>query len=119
MTMSKNKSLFRRQFLMTKKKISSLRNFNSLSISEHFIYTHPDLEVTYYTEPTKHFDVCLLGFITNPFKPEESNLDILKSIAACDKNPQSIGNHLGDYGGRFVIMIFLNLKFGFFMIRVV
>ena len=65
------KLYFRRQFLLTKSSMSLFAGWNCLQINNHYLYTHPDLEINFVQDSQKI--IVLMGSIYDPDKPEVSN----------------------------------------------
>jgi len=97
-----NPLIFRRQFLISWKKIKQLDNWRCFDLGDVYLYSHPDLEVTIKRTPAEL--IVLLGYIFNPFYPSQSNENILADLSTKTKSFDEISNALKWYVGRYVLI---------------
>ncbi len=97
---------FRRQFIFTDQKISPLPSWNLEKINwnkkQFHLLCHPDLE---YTHAKANLTIYLLGYILDPFKPDLTNSDIIKSFAKEDTF-NDVLKRTDTYNGRYVMILF-------------
>src|SRR5690606_39088342 len=66
------------------------------------IYSHPGLPV--YTAQFADVKLALLGYIINPFAPEDGNLAIIKKLAAHCATTDDFFRETTKYSGRYVLL---------------
>ncbi|MCB2167353.1 MAG: hypothetical protein KQI78_06800 [Deltaproteobacteria bacterium] len=109
MELNKNKVdyLYRRQFILSPKKVHIFKSCNYLQICDNlFLSAHSDLGIA-----QAHYDnksIYLLGFILDPNNIKISDYEILSNILKNSKNEVEVFEQLSDKCGRFIII----LKFG-------
>jgi hypothetical protein len=97
----KERLRFRRQYIMTNKRINCPFSHQVFSLDEHyFLYTHIDLLVSEINE--NGVRLILLGDILDCKSPEKGNSDILKDILTSDYN--KFLDRTSGYAGRFVLI---------------
>lgn len=102
---------FRRQFLFTAKRCDELKNWDIENLETHYLYTHPDCEVT--KVRTVNFELILIGYILDPRKEESTNLDILNDVSNAS-TIDDISKKLYSLVGRFVLLIKKDNTYTFF-----
>jgi len=104
MNIDYNRLVFRRQFLLTAKKIDGLADWNRHSVcsGEKILYVHPDLEVT--VEETEGRRVVLMGFLLDWQNPELGNADIIRRLLEESEDFMGIVESTYELGGRFAII---------------
>lgn len=97
-----NKLRYRRQFIMGKD-ISGFNDWNKIVINSNFILaTHPDLEVKYIeSDDTK---LILLGFIIDPFNPQNDDYDNLKELISESLSFKDVLEKTYSYSGRWILI---------------
>ncbi len=103
--MNENQLLFRRQFLFTPIACNVLSHWPSVQIGDHYLYAHPDLELTFHSSSEKHVQVALLGYMLDPHSFSKSNSDILNQIVNLIEEPQQLHKLLNFMTGRYVLII--------------
>ena len=102
---------FRRQFLFSAQECLQLKSWDILQVGTHYLYTHPDCEVTKVRRD--NVDVILIGHIVDPKLPNYSTQKILEDIALFN-TIDDISSTLYGLVGRFVLLIKHNDTFTFF-----
>lgn len=100
--MTIDKLAYARQFLLSPLPTNELPDWKHTTIGIYNIYSHPFLDVSKSTNGV--IEVALIGFIVNPYNPEQTNMDILNAIAG-DVSLSSIADKLYNYAGRFVLVV--------------
>ncbi|KDR95640.1 hypothetical protein SAMN02745945_01491 [Peptoclostridium litorale DSM 5388] len=99
-----DKLVFRKQFLMTAKKIEGLLGWKRYNVcfGQKMLYVHPDLEVTVEEEQGKR--VMLLGYMLDWKRPQQGNGDIIRRMLAQSNSFMDFVESTYDIGGRFALM---------------
>lgn len=98
-----NNLYFRRQFILGSDYISTFEDWNKLKISEKlYLSSQKDLEVTHVN--LKDRSLTLIGFIIDPFRPNDSNFDIVKRIIESSNCFEDILSNSYPYSGRWVMV---------------
>ena len=95
--------LYRRQFLLTGKKIDGLSNWKRYSVCRgtKVLHVHPDLDVVELNEDGRN--MIFMGYIYDWQNPEHGNERILQEILK-NQGFQNIVESTYEYSGRFVIL---------------
>lgn len=96
-----NNLIYRRQFLLTRSSIPIFPQWQHIPVAHYHLYAHPDLEVTSIIEQQKV--IVLLGSIFDPYKPEDSNADILRTIHAKSDNINNLFKQIKNFAGRYAL----------------
>ena len=96
------KLYFRRQFLLTKSLMTLFAGWNCLQINNHYLYTHPDLEINFVQDSQKI--IVLMGSIYDPDKPEVSNAAILETIHADSDSVENLFKQIKRYAGSYALI---------------
>ena len=100
---SANNLLFRRQFIMSS---TESKNFDSWSKKiigdKFFLYCHPELDMTYLKNGEK--EICVLGYILDPFHPQYTNKIILEEIIQNSQCFNDVLNCIDKYSGRWALI---------------
>lgn len=94
--------IYRRQFLLTRVPITLYANWNCLQIYNHYLYTHPDLEINFIDDQQKF--IALIGSIFDPDKPEDGNDDILKTIYEGTISIEDLFKRIKRYAGSYALI---------------
>ena len=96
--------LFRKQFLLTSKKIDGLHDWKRYSVcsGKKMLHVHPDMEIT--IEEMGDRKVILLGCLLDWRSPEQGNGEIVRRILAQSLNFAEFVESTADLGGRFAII---------------
>lgn len=93
---------FRRQFLLAKKIIPELLNWQHQQIGDMHLFAHPDLEITAKEGPAAL--LVLLGYIFDPFNPEKQNSDIVADICSKVGQLADLIAAIKPYAGRYALI---------------
>lgn len=93
---------WRRQFLLTRSRIQRPAAWNCCQVGEYFLYSHPDLEVTALKGSEREF--VLLGYLFSADQHEQSNEDILETLASQPAGFAQFTLALKPYAGRYVLL---------------
>ncbi len=100
-----NNLTFRRQFILCNKKLSINQNWKQLSLNKNkgdfLLNIHPDLEFSQVTND--RFELALMGYIIDPYKPNDSSAEVLGRLASCS-DFTSIITATNTLSGRFAII---------------
>lgn len=94
--------IFRRQFLLTAKKIDGLDGWRRLASSGKTLYVHPDLEIT--VEELDDKRIILIGFILDWRRPELGNSEIIRLLLSRSKDFAEVLESTYELAGRFAII---------------
>jgi hypothetical protein len=97
-----SKLKFRRQFLLTAGPMVMFDNWNCLKLEQHFLYTHPDLDVVAVGGLDKR--IVLVGCIFDYSQPEKENAEILEDIHKSVQNVNELFVRIKQYAGRYVLL---------------
>ncbi|MBH8566462.1 hypothetical protein I8748_30650 [Nostoc sp. CENA67] len=97
--------LFRRQFLITPDRCEELEHWQHKTLGKFHIYAHPDIELNVIDENHEKPKMALIGYMIDPNFPEQTNIDILRSIYNSINSIDGICKYLYDMAGRFVLVI--------------
>lgn len=101
--------LYRRQFLLTKSSIALFNGWNCLPISNYFLYSHPDLDVT--SVQNSQNGIVMVGNIYNPNNPKEDNATILHAVHAGLHSIDNLFKRIKQYAGSYAIIYHDNKDF--------
>jgi hypothetical protein len=95
--------MYTNQYLITTKcnKITS-KELSSVEFADMLIYAHPKLNVTIVNNPV--IKIALIGYIINPFKPSDTNIDIIANLACACTTKDELFKQIELYSGRFVLL---------------
>lgn len=94
---------YRRQFILTKQELNTFPNWHQTSIAEqHFLYTHPDLEVVQVTQGAKQ--ITLIGLAIDATQPNLTNQQIAQNILAAYQTWSDVLNAVYPLAGRYLII---------------
>jgi hypothetical protein len=100
-----NNLMFRRQFILCNKEITIDQTWKRIKLSKistgFFLYVHPDLE--YHQVVKENVEILLLGFVIDPYKPQQSSEDILNEMASLS-DYESLLTKTDTLSGRFAII---------------
>lgn len=97
------KYLYRRQYLLSPRRIDSFKTWKQIQISkDYFLTAHPDLSVT--TAHCQNRSIYLLGYIIDPYNPTFDDLQIIQEIIDKSKTADDVFVNIADKCGRFVII---------------
>jgi len=91
---------FRRQFILTRQKISGLSHWEYIDLDQYYLYVHPDLEVTLKSD--SFVTLILLGYLFDPLNYQASNKDIMRQVFEENHNFASVIMSLKTYTGRYI-----------------
>ena len=98
------KYLYRRQYLLSPRKINSFRNWKEIQVSKnYFLATHPDLPVT--IAHSQYRSIYLLGYIIDAYRPTFHDSQIIQDIIDNSISADDIFENIADKCGRFVIIV--------------
>ena len=102
--MDYDKLLFRKQFMLTAKKIEGLPGWKRYNVcfGQKTLYVHPDLEVS--VEEGHGKRVILLGYMLDWQSPNQGNGDIIRRILMHSKDFMGFVESTYDIGGRFAVI---------------
>ena len=105
--------IFRRQFLLTVNEIVQIPStWKHLNIGngglQWNLYSHPDLEVT--LAETDSFKLILLGYLLDPFHPDDNNQAILEKLTE-QSGLESIIERTHALNGRFLLLYIKHEEF--------
>jgi hypothetical protein len=96
---------FRRQFILCNKDLNIIQNWKLINLSRnpgnYKLYIHPDLEMVQVTND--RFELILLGYIIDPYKPDSSSSVILDRLASI-KDFDGIITATNTLSGRFAVV---------------
>lgn len=92
--------MFRKQFLLTSKDISSFDGFDTIKIGTYYLHHHIDLRVS--TVKTKDIEVYLLGSLYSWEHPALKDSEILNSISGSNLNDFLV--EISQFYGEYVII---------------
>ena len=105
--MDRFKYLYRRQFILGPSFNNSISGWTRIEINRRlFIYVHPDLHVTKIF--FKHKFIILMGYILNPYVPEQKDSDIILEILKKINNVDDVFQIVSSMCGRYVLVIGIN-----------
>ena len=96
---------YRRQFLLTPEPRAAFSNWQHASLGDLHLYAHPDVELNIAASPDSTIVAALVGYIINPYHPERSNADELKTIIKAAGSFDEITDYLCSLSGRFVLAV--------------
>lgn len=96
---------FKRQFIMGKRVLEKEWNQTTVN-NEYFLSTEKSLEVNQIKEKGK--ELTLIGYMINPHKPNDTNIDCLKSVFNNANSLKDINEELYIYSGRFILISVIN-----------
>jgi len=94
--------LYRRQFLLSREPVHELGEWKHLRIDKHFLYLHPDLELTVREENS--VTAILVGYIFDPRHPSKTNDEIIKDIILGSGGLGDLIGLLKFYVGRYALL---------------
>lgn len=98
--------LFKRQFLLSQKAITSRpADFKESDFAGYKVYAHQDLDVTFAGDDAHGVNLALFGFILDAEAPRKNNLEILNDIARRADLMHSSAQVFRQYSGRFVLFV--------------
>lgn len=92
--------VFNRQFIFSKRSIDTL-SWPVTEIAGYWLYTHPNLEVTY--QEVGNIRLCLIGFIFDYQNPASSNQTIVQGLVATSTFDELL-DKLDEYSGQFAVI---------------
>ena len=101
MKIMSNNLMYRRQFLLTRSSITIFPDWKHIQVTHYHLYAHPDLEINLIDAQQKV--IVLIGSIFDPFKPEDSNIAILRTIHAKSDSIDNLFKHINRYAGRYAL----------------
>ncbi|AKO92719.1 hypothetical protein BEH_11820 [Priestia filamentosa] len=94
---------FKRQYILGDRYIEELSTWNKVRINDSlFLNIHPDLEYAQVTQGAT--TLTLLGFIIDPFHPNNTNEKILNQIIGSSPCFDSVLQGTYEYGGRWALI---------------
>lgn len=102
--------LFRRQFILAPKELTSFRKWKNDKLSNGYhVSVHPDLQYLR-VQRGDDFIICL-GYILDPLNPSWSDSDIINQFFRLFKTKNELFDYLNTKGGRYVIIGYLKKEF--------
>jgi len=97
----KKELLFNRQFIISSSELNAFEGWNTFRIGNLFLYSHPNLEVTFSRKNEK--SVVLLGYIFDSENPTHSNQQVLDRLGE-NETFEAVLEGSDKYAGRFLII---------------
>lgn len=88
---------------MTPRLCASLKSWNSSVIGDHYIYSHPDLDLSTDESVTEKTKAALLGYMIDPDHPTRTNKEILNKLVSQAQSVDEIAGLIHSMAGRFVL----------------
>ena len=94
--------MYRNQYYITNLKLTDPSELKSISFNDLNIYFHPSLKMSLAKKDSR--EIILLGYIINPFEPQETNDDIVKNLTDRCGSTEPLLKELQSLSGRFVLL---------------
>lgn len=92
---------FRRQFLLTRRPVVDLADWQVLEMGDYYLYVHPDLQVHALSDSKKC--LVLIGNLYDPTTPEKANREILEDIFERAESLETCITSVKRYAGSYVL----------------
>jgi hypothetical protein len=93
---------YKNQYYVTNLELTNPKELKKISFNNLNVYFHPSLKVS--SAQKDSTEILLLGYIINPFQPQETNDDIVKNIADTCNSKETLFKELQNLSGRYVLL---------------